>query len=25
VLAIPGLTIVWFTRERINALDQQRT
>ena len=24
VLAIPGLTIVWLTRDRINALDQQR-
>lgn len=24
VLAIPGLTIVWLTRDRINALDEQR-
>src|SRR3569833_2711631 len=25
VLAIPGLTIVWLTRDRINSLDLQRT
>ncbi|HEY2400646.1 MAG TPA: MFS transporter [Steroidobacteraceae bacterium] len=24
VLAIPGLTIVWLTRDRLNALDEQR-
>jgi MFS transporter, PAT family, beta-lactamase induction signal transducer AmpG len=25
VLALPGLTIVWFQRSRINALDQRST